>query len=345
MAKKYYAKALKVKAKKKELPDWYLIFRAGSTKLEDGPEYVVDEDAYHEVIAHFRRRGLDPVFDYEHQTLNGTEAPAAGWIKEWRWSEEGIFARVEWTKKAMEMLANKEYRYYSPVFEIKERSEGEYALAKVHNVGLTNDPRTNNIKPLIAKRDEDQEERVDFLAKLIGILGLKEDATEEDVVMAVKKMASDPKEKQEDSSSVSAKNLTATLGLDVDSTEEVIIANIQGLKTSAQNGSELGNKVEELEKELAELRAERLIAKNTDRLSPHMLQNMGEGQDFHYLVVLAKSDPKAFEATVKTFAKVLPDSLPKKNNNESGGEGELTETQKFVAKKMGLTENQFLGKK
>lgn len=339
MAKKYYAKTIKIKAKKKRLPDWYLIFQAGKTQLENGPEYIVDEEAYNEVIAHFERRGLEPVFDYEHQTLDGGEAPAAGWIKELKFKQEGIFARVDWTEKATEMLLSKEYRYYSPVFELTEREDGQYSLAKLHNVGLTNDPRTNNIQPLVAKRNEEQEERVKLLEKIIKVLGLDKDSTEQDVLIAAKRLMNDS------ASLVSSKKISATLGLTGDTSEKVIIASIKGLKTSAENGSELGDKVESLEKKLAEQQAERLIAKYEDRLTPHMLKNMGEGQDFHYLMVLAKSDPKGFEATVNTFAKVLPGTLPGKNDDESSDEDELTETQKFVAKKMGLTEAQFSGKK
>jgi len=37
------------------------------------------------MVAHYEERGLDLVVDYEHQTLSGHKAPAAGWIREfWR---------------------------------------------------------------------------------------------------------------------------------------------------------------------------------------------------------------------------------------------------------------------
>ncbi len=58
--------------------------------------------------------------DCEHQNekpeakLKGP-VPAAGWIKERRSDETGIWGRVEWTAAAHEMIARKEYRTLSPV--------------------------------------------------------------------------------------------------------------------------------------------------------------------------------------------------------------------------------------
>jgi len=64
---------------------------------------------------------LTPVLiDYDHATLHskdtGRPAPAAGWIKaaEWR-PGRGLFALVDWTPPAAQLIAAAEYRYISPV--------------------------------------------------------------------------------------------------------------------------------------------------------------------------------------------------------------------------------------
>jgi phage I-like protein len=64
--------------------------------------------------------GIDLPVDDEHQNdkpeakLKGP-VPAAGWIKEMRSDETGIWGRVEWTATARELIERKEYRYLSPV--------------------------------------------------------------------------------------------------------------------------------------------------------------------------------------------------------------------------------------
>ena len=76
-------------------------------------EFDVDEESLAAMKAQIAERGVDLVVDYEHQTLTGDRAPAAGWVKE-LFAEDGhIKARVEWTLPAKQYLENKEYRYLS----------------------------------------------------------------------------------------------------------------------------------------------------------------------------------------------------------------------------------------
>ena len=72
-------------------------------------EFDVDEESLAAMKAQIAERGVDLVVDYEHQTLTGDRAPAAGWVKE-LFAEDGhIKARVEWTLPAKQYLENKEY--------------------------------------------------------------------------------------------------------------------------------------------------------------------------------------------------------------------------------------------
>lgn len=41
-------------------------------------EFDVDDESYKAMKAQIAKRGVDLVVDYEHQTLKGCEAPAAG---------------------------------------------------------------------------------------------------------------------------------------------------------------------------------------------------------------------------------------------------------------------------
>ncbi|WP_167309952.1 phage protease [Ralstonia mannitolilytica] len=94
------------------------------------------------------------VIDYEHQTLNapdnGQPAPAAGWFKTMEWREGvGLFATdVEWTDKARQMIADKEYRYLSPVFAYDKKT-GD--VLRILHVALTNFPALDDL-PEVALR-------------------------------------------------------------------------------------------------------------------------------------------------------------------------------------------------
>ncbi len=64
------------------LPAWIRVLPLGQVELVDDREpFKVDEQALMAMVAAFQSRGVDLVIDYEHQSLQGERAPAAGWIK------------------------------------------------------------------------------------------------------------------------------------------------------------------------------------------------------------------------------------------------------------------------
>ena len=139
------------------VPEWVRLLPLGEVPLGDGREPLwVDEEALAAILTHFRERGLDLVVDYEHQTLSGRKAPAAGWIRELEIRsaggtpepEDGLWARVEWTATAREHLRAREYRYFSPVLRLEEGTRRPLALL---HAALTNTPAINGLAPLVAK--------------------------------------------------------------------------------------------------------------------------------------------------------------------------------------------------
>ncbi|MCE5334263.1 MAG: phage protease [Desulfobacteraceae bacterium] len=132
-----------------QVPVEFQVFPYGIVEIEGADPFVVDNGAMDAVVEHFNARGLDMVIDYEHQTEEGSEAPAAGWIKRLEnRAEEGLWAEVEWNERAREFLVRKEYRYFSPVFLL---SGEERKLEELLRVALTNAPRLNWIRPIVAK--------------------------------------------------------------------------------------------------------------------------------------------------------------------------------------------------
>lgn len=81
-------------------PSEFLLIRYGDneyTKGEEQGKFAFSEADADEILADFAKRGKDGIIDYEHQTLKGTEAPAAGWIKSLVKTAAGLAAKVDWT--------------------------------------------------------------------------------------------------------------------------------------------------------------------------------------------------------------------------------------------------------
>jgi hypothetical protein len=117
-----------------------------------GEDLVLDAESAALVIAEFEKHGTDIPIDYHHATLkaetkDGTEAPAAGWVKSLEYVKgEGLYAAVEWNEKAATEIRSKAFKYLSPVFMFRK---GTNTPAELHSVALTNRPRTRGMIELL----------------------------------------------------------------------------------------------------------------------------------------------------------------------------------------------------
>ena len=140
---------MQIRQSRATLPEWIRILPLGQVELSDSREpFEVDAASLAAMVAAFRSRGVDLVIDYEHQSLQGERAPAAGWIKDLEARPDGLWARVEWTRQAREYLLSKEYRYFSPVLRLDPATRRPLALM---HLGLTNVPAIKRLPPLVAK--------------------------------------------------------------------------------------------------------------------------------------------------------------------------------------------------
>lgn len=186
------------------------ILPRGWVKSTQG-DFLVDDQAVAELLTAFNARKNDLVLDYEHQTLTGAEAPAAGWIVALHdRGPDGVWATVEWTDKAMQRIAAREYRYFSPVVLIRKKDR---RAVQLHSGALTNDPAIDGMVPIAAKsrlwtiinKEATTMENLEatetttettaenaLLASLRTLLELPEDATEEQVIEAVQALLAKP---------------------------------------------------------------------------------------------------------------------------------------------------------
>ena len=140
---------------------WYEIAKTGKWKGHNAGEFELTTADLNQIVFNFNNSDLkEIVVDYEHQTLDGVEAPASGWIKELKVEGDSLLAKIEWTKRAKEQIKNKEYRYLSPVLisNAKDSKSGNSIGWYLHSVALTNTPFFTELNPIEAKNKKQNKE-------------------------------------------------------------------------------------------------------------------------------------------------------------------------------------------
>jgi len=192
----------------KKIPTEFIAVKFGkNTVTIDGKEFEFefnDSDADN-IIAEFARRGKELVIDYEHQTTSGQKAPAAGWVKELKKTDQGLVAVMNyWTDTAKEHLEKGEYRYMSPVLK-GSRSMKNWTI--LHSIALTNHPALHKYEALIASDEsavDDEDENInkdkqtmtELIKKLLAAfstLQLSDDSTDENIVKEIESLITDAK--------------------------------------------------------------------------------------------------------------------------------------------------------
>lgn len=269
-----------------------LILKGGNVALEGVPgtiqvlplgrvdsskgTFFVDEESFRLMTAGIARRGVDLVVDYEHQTLSGSEAPAAGWVKELRLRGGYIEADVEWTPRGSEYLKNREYRYLSPVVTVRKSDSKATGL---HSLALTNTPAIEHMTAIVNSENfEGGNNTMDFRNALIRLLNLAQDATDEQIEEAVESRL----EGGGDEAVVSNKAVCELLGLKAGAPASDVAAKIQAMQTGIATRS-ASDAVE--------------LALKDGKITPAQKE---------WAESYALSDPKGFTAFVKKAPKVVP---------------------------------------
>ncbi len=143
---------LEIRMAEGEVPEWVMLARPGVWRGHpQRPQTVTPDDlrsALDYFNTHYAGHGTDLLIDYAHATrtaaLLGGKAPAAGWVQEMdlRAGGQELWGRVLWTTDAANAIAQREYRYLSPVFRFgsKDRVTGKPVQMWIPDVGLTNQP-------------------------------------------------------------------------------------------------------------------------------------------------------------------------------------------------------------
>lgn len=130
-----------------ERTSWAQLAKVGEFAGHPAGEFTITPEDLKAVVECFEAQTNPIVVDREHaSTLEGMEAPAAGWIQrlEIRPSDDGdqLWGVVEWTERGAEQVRSGEYRFTSPVliFDAPMRDSGEEWPCRMHSAALTNCP-------------------------------------------------------------------------------------------------------------------------------------------------------------------------------------------------------------
>ncbi|MBX3635961.1 MAG: hypothetical protein KF683_11365 [Rubrivivax sp.] len=214
------------------------------------------------------------VVDYDHATITtrgtGNTAPAAGWIKAVQWLQgKGLVATVEWTERARQLIAAREYLYISPVIEYDEAT-GQVTgvlMASLVNYpavlgmdavqaalsGFANPPTQLPGREAGTHGDPAMSKTI-ALAALLPLIGLAATATEDEAVARVTALQGELEQLRKRPLLTEA--LAGALGVAATADEAAALSAIATLKTAAGGAGDAVRQLTALQGELATLQGE-----------------------------------------------------------------------------------------
>lgn len=311
-------------------------------------EFDVDGESFRAMQEQIAERGVDLVVDYEHQTLKGCEAPAAGWVKELKLEDGQIRARVQWTPRGAQYLKNREYRYLSPVVNVRRTDSKAVGL---HSLALTNTPAVRGMNPIVNSENFDPEggETMDIIKKLAGLLGLGEDSCETEVLEALEACIAGNKASRKESGENSAAKKEGVQ--EPPAADDSVVANkavceLLGLKAGAP-ASDVSAKIMELKggtidgiNILAELKA--LKAQNAQRdAGDAVTLALKEGKitpaQKEWAQGYALGDPEGFKAFMEKAPRIVPMGTVLPEDGKALKDAPIDEATLMVCKQMGIS--------
>lgn len=181
------------------------IMRTGKWKHNIYGLFEITNNTIDNIITNFKNkvRGIDISFDLEHgETANKGEAVC--WVKNLVKQGNSLLAEVEWTKFGKEKIKEKSFKYFSPEFKFvyTDSETGKTYNNVLLGGGLTNRPFIKNMSPIMLSEtiqneynsefnspcilvNNNNKEDIEMNKELLKALKLSEEATNEEISIAV----------------------------------------------------------------------------------------------------------------------------------------------------------------
>jgi phage I-like protein len=167
---------------------------AGTDDLTGETVYqLMDDAAFAAIAADFKIQAAAVNFggiliDYDHFSADPKKtSKASGWIMALEVRPDGLWFQARWSAEGESDLLAGVYRYISPVWDGIYLDDETVRPLRLARAGLTNDPNFKTLRPLSNRaRDKQEPERKDpIMKKLLSLLGLAPEASEDSAVEKV----------------------------------------------------------------------------------------------------------------------------------------------------------------
>lgn len=262
--------------------------------------------------------------DINHSTLRagpkGGDAPAVGQIVEMQAREDGIWGRVEWSRKGAELMADKAYHGISPVIVMDTQNKSK--VARIWHASLTNTPALGGAIASLSEEIADMN-----MAAIAKALGLAEDADEEAILAAIAKLT--------EAKSAPVEEMTAlatALGAEAGASIQQLTVLAHAAKAQAGDA----DRVETLAAQIEEMQAK-------SWLDAKLAEGCGIPAAAHeQLMAIHRDDPAGAETLAASFPRLSVSHTAKSAPKSAGKVEALSADQKMVANQLGVSHADFL---
>ncbi|MBI1495394.1 phage protease [Halocynthiibacter styelae] len=316
-ARHYLATALAFELKAEKgtsvAPDWVQIFPAGpELATVDGRNFrMSDPEAF--VERQMASEGMPILVDFDHLSSfkpeeNGDQT-AAGWIEELEVRDGAVWARVAWTVRASEQIAGKEWRFVSPEFRVHKTTR---EVVTLDALALVNRPAFQ--MKALARADIPKTEDAEMLKEIAKALGLSEDATQEQVLTAIRN-------KDQELETAKAAKIPSTDDFMPRADYDAVLARANSAEAELEETAKAGRKAEIDELISGAVKAGKITPATKD----------------HY-VALASASDAGFEEIKKLVEGMSQIAEPSNLNEGDVAAGALSDEDKEMAASLGIDE-------
>jgi phage I-like protein len=320
-------------------PMEFMLFKFGRNEFtKDGKrgEFEFSEPDADTAIKEFETRGKDLVIDYDHQTLKGGKAPAAGWIEKLIKTKNGLAAKVKyWTSEAARHLENGEYRYSSPVIQFSRRAK---SILGIHSVALTNHPALHNNPALVA--DDTSADADSFSNSPVQEMNLNEIKSKKiekgflmKELLTMLGVASFADSSHEEQFNAISEAVSELVELKDKVSSFLKFHNSESIEELSERIDSLPEKNEKLQEELRKKDAEAIVAK---AFADGKLAESHRKWAEHF----AEKNPEAFEDWLNSAPPIMPDNKNLGDLNKVESSAKFNDQELKVFRNLGLSESQ-----
>lgn len=132
---------------------WAQVLRTGKFQLGPDRELDITTEMLDQMVENSKRYNEAP-FDFDHLGTSGKgkagDGKAAGWAKKWERRGDKLYAFVEWTAEAADLIRKKAYRYVSATFLPKffDPEAKKDVGPRLLGAAITNYPFVTGMDPL-----------------------------------------------------------------------------------------------------------------------------------------------------------------------------------------------------